>query len=130
MDSRRVALIFGITFVAVGLIGFVPNPLVAPGGLFAVNAAHNLVHLGTGAAFLVAALRYAVQSRTWIQGIGAVYTLVAILGFIPALFSGEHLLGIVHINEADKWLHVGLAIAILAAGFLFPAYQPPRRAST
>jgi hypothetical protein len=27
----------------------------------------------------------------------------------------------VAINEADKWLHVALAVVILAAGFMLPA---------
>ena len=49
--------------------------------------------------------------------IGAVYGLVTILGLIvgPGM-----LLGIVHINAADNWLHVFLTIVILGAGFLLP----------
>lgn len=120
MHTTNVALAFGITFVLVGLLGFVPNPLVSPDGLFAVNAAHNLVHLATGAVFLIATLRFSHQARAWIKGVGVAYAAVAALGFIPGLYSGEHLLGLVHINQADKWLHVGLAVVILAAGFLVP----------
>jgi hypothetical protein len=30
------------------------------------------------------------------------------------------LLGLVHINPADNWLHVALAVVILGAGFLLP----------
>jgi hypothetical protein len=30
----------------------------------------------------------------------------------------------VMINEADKWLHVALAAAVLAAGFLLPDDKP------
>ncbi len=33
------------------------------------------------------------------------------------------MLGIVHINEADRWLHLGFAIAILGAGYL-PGNKP------
>lgn len=127
MNTKVLALGFGITFILVGLIGFFPNPLVAANGLFAVNAAHNLVHLVTGAVFLLAALKFATSSAAWIKAVGFAYAAVAVLGFIPALFSGEHLLGIVHINQADKWLHVGLAIVILLSAYLVPPY-PTRSA--
>ena len=49
--------------------------------------------------------------------IGIVYAAVAVLGLIvgPGI-----LLGLVHINSADNWLHVALAVVILAAGFGLP----------
>jgi hypothetical protein len=34
------------------------------------------------------------------------------------------LLGLVHINEADRWLHLGLAVVILAARFSLPHRRP------
>ena len=49
--------------------------------------------------------------------VGVVYGLVAVCGFFMVM--DNMMLGVA-INEADKWLHVGLAIAILAAGFLLP----------
>ena len=118
MNSTTVNWVFGITFVAVGILGFVPNPLVAPDGVFAVNAAHNLVHLLTGGAFLFGAVKYANSGSAVLKIIGAAYALVAVLGFFVQ--DGGMLLGLVHINHADKWLHVGLAITILGAGFTVP----------
>ncbi len=47
---KNVAMIVGIIFLAVGVLGFVPA--LAPDGkllaIFAVNAAHNVVHLLVG----------------------------------------------------------------------------------
>ena len=111
VPARVLANLFGITFVAVGLLGFLPNPIVAPDGIFAVNAAHNLVHVLTGVGFLAGA--WFGHARTTLIGIGAAYVGVAILGFLT---SGDALLGLIHINTADKWLHAGLAGAILASG--------------
>jgi hypothetical protein len=42
----------GSVFVLVGFLGFVPNPIVSPEGMFQTNAMHNLVNLLNGAAFL------------------------------------------------------------------------------
>lgn len=115
-NSRNVALALGITFVAVTVLGFIPNPLVSPHGLFAVNLAHNLVHLVTGLGFIVGALVFAGREDRVIKVIGGLYFLVAIIGFFTR---GDMLLGIIHINQADRWLHLGLAMAILFAGYLF-----------
>ena len=117
MNTQTASLIFGIVFVLAGILGFVPNPLVAPHGLFAVNLAHNLVHIGTGAVFVAAALRFPDKANLVFKTVGAAYVLVAIAGFLT---SGNMLLGLVHINDADRWLHLGLAVVILAAGVVFP----------
>lgn len=117
MNTQNASYLFGVTFVLAGLLGFVPNPLVAPHGLFAVNLAHNVVHILTGAVFLAAALRYPAKADVFIKAVGIGYVVVTIAGFLT---SGTMLLGLVHINEADRWLHLGLAGVILAAGFTLP----------
>ena len=113
IDSKLLARVLGVTFIAVGILGFIPNPLVSPDGIFAVNTMHNLVHIITGAGFIAGASFG--KSRATILGIGIGYITVAVLGFIA---TGDMLLGMIHINEADRWLHAGLAVAILAGGFI------------
>lgn len=120
MNIRNASYLFGITFVLAGLLGFVPNPLVAPHGLFAVNLAHNLVHVFTGVVFLAAALRFPGKADVIVKAVGMGYVVVTIAGFLT---SGTMLLGFVHINEADRWLHLGLAIVILAAGITLPNHH-------
>ena len=56
-----------------------------------------------------------------LKTVTAAYFGVAILGFLT---SGNTLLGLVHINEADRWLHLGLAIAMLLGVFI--ATSPSR----
>jgi hypothetical protein len=117
MNTQNASLLFGITFALAGILGFVPNPLVAPHGLFAVNFAHNLVHITTGAVFLAAALRFAHKADAIFKVVGVAYVLVTVVGFLT---SGNMLLGLVHINQADRWLHFGLAIVILGTGYALP----------
>lgn len=121
MTTQTASYALGIAFVLAGILGFVPNPLVAPQGIFAVNLAHNMVHLLTGGVFLVAAIRYAPKAGLFIKAVGGAYVVVTIAGFLTA---GTMLLGLVHINEADRWLHFGLALVILAAGFALPDKRP------
>jgi hypothetical protein len=121
MKARTVSLLFGLIFVTVGLLGFAPNSIIGNEGFFATNAAHNLVHILTGGVFLIGAIRYPDYSGRITKLVGVAYVVVTILGFLT---SGNLMLGIVHINDADRWLHLGLAIVILMAGFAFSDRKP------
>lgn len=125
VSSRTIALAFGVTFIVVAVLGFFPNSLVSPHGLFAVNLAHNLVHLATGLAFVAGAVVFIGREDRVTKVIGLLYLLVAVLGFFTR---GDMLLGVVHINQADRWLHLGLAIVILAAGYLLGPEDKDRTA--
>lgn len=117
VTSKNVSAVFGVAFVAAGLLGFAPNPLVAPEGVFEVNFMHNILHLVIAGVFLFGASKPEAVARITLQGLGIAGVILAILGFITA---DNMLLGLVHINEADKWLHAGLALVIVTAGFGLP----------
>ena len=114
MNTRTAGLIIGVVFVVVGILGFVPNPLVSSTGIFMVNAAHNLVHLISGAVILAGV--YSFGSALALKIIGVIYAIIAILG----LFMGGDMLFGIAMNMADHWLHVVLAVVILLAGFALP----------
>ncbi len=115
LNARTAAIVIGVVFLAVGVLGFIPNPLVSPTGLFAVNPAHNLVHIVSGLVLLAGA--YAgLGSSLALKIVGVVYAAVAVLGLISG--GNNMLLGLIQVNPNDHWLHVGLALVILAAGFL------------
>jgi hypothetical protein len=116
MSLKQIAVIFGIVFVVVGALGWVPA--VNPGGkllgIFDVNPAHNFVHLATGVVAIIAGVISEKGSRIFFQVFGVIYGLVGALGF----FSGDQpLLGIVANNAADSVLHVVFAVVALYLGF-------------
>ncbi len=117
---RKAAMAFGVVFVLIGLLGFVPlfttasddgNRLLL--GIFEVNAIHNVVHLASGVVALVAAGK-AATSRLYFQVFGVVYALVTVLGFIM-----DPVLGLIPVNLADNLLHVVIAGAALYLGFAY-----------
>jgi len=120
ITSKNLSLVLGIAFLAAGILGFIPNPVVSPDGLFAVNTIHNLVHILTAGVFIAGALGSESVARVTLQSVGVAYVGVTVLGFLT---EGHLLLGLVHINEADRWLHAGLAVVILVAGFGLPRLQ-------
>jgi hypothetical protein len=117
VNAKTAALVLGFVFVIVGVLGYVPNPIVGPNGFFVTNAVHNLIHIGSGIVLLAGAYTSFSPSLA-LKIIGVIYAVVAVLGF---LMQGDMMLGMVAMNGADRWLHVVLAIVILYAGFGLPA---------
>lgn len=114
---KTMAVLFGVVFLLIGILGFVPavtkDQMLL--GIFHVNAAHNVVHLLSGAVALFAGMTSVGASRTYFRIFGIVYGLVAVLGF----FVGDGmLLGLISNNTADTWLHVGIAAVSLLLGFM------------
>jgi len=110
-------MVFGVVFVLVGILGFVPNPLVGMEAIFETDMLHNVVHILFGVILIVAAKKSPAASSLWLIILGAVYLVLAVLGFMMVPDEGE-LLGLVHVNMADHWLHIVLGVALVAAGFL------------
>ncbi|PPD43299.1 MAG: hypothetical protein CTY15_10505 [Methylocystis sp.] len=109
-NADAIARIFGWVFLAAGVLGFFPNPLVSYRGLFEVNTLHNLVHIVSGGALLAAP--YYNLSVSIMRIIGVVYAIVMVLGFIST-----DMMSWLAINQPDNWLHLILAGGLLWAGF-------------
>lgn len=133
---QKVALVYGIVFLVVGIAGFIPgltsnvDTMEFAGhmseamllGVFQVSVLHNIVHLLFGISGLVVALR-PVWSRNYLIGGGIIYALLLVYGLF---FHGEHDANFVPLNTADNWLHGGLALTMLVLGiFLGPEKRRP-----
>jgi len=121
---KTLGMLFGIVFLAVGILGFVPGvtttgadgmPMLL--GIFMVNTAHSIVHIASGVVFLLASMAGAGAASLWFKLFGLVYAVVAVLGFMTP---NGLLLGLISNNPADTWLHVGLAAEMLLIGFAVP----------
>lgn len=115
--QQLVALILGIVFLLIGILGFIPALVPNDNllGIFSVNGVHNIVHLLIGILGIAAAL--SSQGRLFNQVIGIVYLLIGILGFVPVVASGDMLLGLVRINLADNLLHIVVGLLVIVVGF-------------
>ena len=127
--AQLYALLVGGTLVIAGIIGFFySSDFKAPGdvkdvfGILSVNGWHNVVHIVTGAAGLLA-LGYA--ARAYAGVLGVVYIAVAVWGFI--LGNHENILGFLPVNTEDNVLHALLGVAGLGAYFATPAATAPAR---
>ena len=110
------ALVIGLTLVVAGIAGFFYSASFSTGdgterdavlGILDVNGWHNLV-LGSYRG-----------ARAYALGLGVVYLLVTLLGFIAG--DGEEILNLIPVNTEDNFLHLLIGIAGIAAGLATPA---------
>lgn len=115
--TKTVVTLISLVLLAVGIIGFFNDPVL---GTFEVDTVHNIIHLASGLVGLVMASQG--NARGFALGFGLIYGVVTLLGF--AMHSGDaptKLLGLVEVNHADNYLHLGLTVVLLLLGFMKPA---------
>ena len=132
MTTRRFALMIGIVFLAIGVLGFVPS-LVTPApeqapdvaitayygflfGVLPVNYFVNLAHMAMGA-WGIAASRGESGARGYARAIAVISGALAVVGLIPAL---NTIFGLMPVYGKDVWLHAVAAIAAAFFGWVMP----------
>ena len=130
--AKLYATVVGGVLVVAGIIGFFYSASFgSPGkvddvfGILSVNAWHNIVHILTGAIGLLVA---GYAAREYALGLGAVYLVIAVWGFI--IGGGESILGFIPVNTEDNFLHLILGVLGVGAGLATPreARAAPARA--
>ena len=122
--AQTLAMVFGVVFLAVGILGFIPgittnyDDLAFAGedsraellGIFQVSILHNIVHALFGIAGLALARTWD-GARTYLLAAGVIYAVLWILGIIGGA-------DWIPANTADDWLHFVLALALLGAWYV------------
>lgn len=119
MTAKNVALLFGFVFIAVGVLGFVDNPIIgeSPDAIFHADQFHNFVHIGSGVLFILVALAATSAVKGFMVLFGLVYLALGVIGYLNFGKEGAgKVLGILHVNAADNYLHIALGVVILIAG--------------
>jgi Domain of unknown function (DUF4383) len=116
--AKTICTILGVVFILVGLAGFAKHDLLGAH----LSAAHNVVHLVSGAIALYLGLKGSLSAaRTFCIIFGAVYLLLGIVGF--ALGTGEHKMfavipGTLEFGTMDHIIHLALGVIFLIGGFM------------
>ena len=125
---QTAALVVGITFLLVGILGFIPgitsnyDDMSFAGhdsdaqllGLFQTSVLHNIVHLLFGIAG-IALSRTWEGARTFLIGGGVIYLVLFVYGLI---FHGEQGANFVPMDWADNVLHLLLGVGMVGLGVL------------
>lgn len=112
---RFFSFLFGLFFLAIGVLGFMPD--YVPDGLlfgyFQVDNTLSLIHIISGVLGLLAAAG-GFLSKLYLMIFGIIYAILAVAGFVMA---GD--LSITQVNMADNILHLGIGVVALYLGFIF-----------
>ena len=132
--ARLYCTLVGAVLVIAGIIGFFYSASFDTGtaavaadtdevfGILGVNGWHNLIHIALGVLALAVAGSTS-GARAYCLGIGLVYLVLAIWGFVD----GDNILiGLIPVNNEDNFLHLILGLTGLAAGAATPAAARPR----
>ena len=125
---QQAALLVGIVFLAVGILGFIPgittnwDDMSFAGhesgaellGIFQTSFLHNIVHLLFGIAG-IAMSRTWEGARTFLIGGGVIYLVLFLYGIIVGTDSSANF---VPMNGADDVLHAALGVAMVALGLV------------
>lgn len=132
--AQTLALLFGVVFLLVGILGFIPGITEdAPGsfagedsdgsllGIFQVSILHNLAHLAFGIGILAA--RKHATALTYLLVGGLAYAGLFVLGILGAL-------DWLPADDTDDWLHIALGAALLAGWFIAKKEDDPAAVRT
>jgi hypothetical protein len=138
--AQTLALVFGIAFLAAGILGFIPgittnyDELEFAGnesgaellGIFQVSILHNIVHLLFGIAGLALARTWD-GARTYLLSAGVIYVVLFVYGILVSSGSDANF---VPANSADDWLHLALGVGLLASWWVSGRERPTTAAVT
>ncbi|WP_240506688.1 DUF4383 domain-containing protein [Thermoactinospora rubra] len=120
------ALVVGLAFLLVGVLGFIPGVTSNIGelefaghrsdamllGVFEVSILHNIVHLLFGVAGVLLARTWG-GARAFLVGGGAIYLVLWLYGL---LIPHDSAANFVPVNTADNWLHFALGAVMVVLG--------------
>jgi hypothetical protein len=139
MKASSFALIAGIVYLALGILGLVPAALVPPPmdtpptrfallygyllGLFPVNILQTALNIAVGALGL-AAWSGRFNSTLYARALAWFFGVLAVMGMLPML---NTVFGLMPLHAHDIWLHAITALAAAYVGWREPAATRERR---
>lgn len=138
MKTSTFALVFGVAYLAAGVLGLIPAllqppPADAPAttftllygyllGLFPVNLLHTAVHLAIGLWGIAA--WSSGNPILYARSLALLYGVLAVVGMVPGLNTG---FGWIPLHSHDVWLHGLTAVVAAYFGWRHDAVPAERR---
>jgi Domain of unknown function (DUF4383) len=123
---RALAIVYGIVFIALGVLGFIPK--VSPDYMlfyvFRVNVLNNVLYFITGIIAFWVGFKSRHASILYFQIFGVIYLVWSILSFYYG--NEKPVFSVIANNIADAVLYLGISLITLWIGFGL-AYKSSRQ---
>lgn len=120
--SKTLACLMGLLLMLIGLVGFLPNPVIGEEGYFRTNAILNLTLIAFAIALLLSATRSEDRAATGLYSVATLSLALAVVGYVLLANQPEGaavtLFDLVLCNRADVWLLAGTAAVLVGCGML------------
>jgi Domain of unknown function (DUF4383) len=128
--AQMFALVFGVVYLVVGIIGFAVTGFDDFAGetfndeliIFAVNPLHNIVHILLGAVWIGAS-----RTHEAAKGINLLFGIVLLVVFILGMVGALKWLAIEGAESPDNYLHLATAVLAIYFGTAGAAGTRPAR---
>ncbi len=124
MIAKTAAIFFGVVFILIGILGYIPNPIVGESAdaVFHADSIHSIVHIASGVLFLLFGIAAPQNASGFLKIFGIVYFVIGVIGLVNIGSAAmTKVFGFLHVNQSDNYLHIGLGLVILLAGIFLPA---------
>lgn len=112
--AKTFAVLFGVVYVLMGLIGFFDTGLVGTAGVFAADGLTSAMFVLVGAVLLAGGLATVSRARNLNTIVGAVLALLAVVGFLMVPDRGE-MLGM-FVSGSVHWFNLIAGALLFGSG--------------
>ena len=116
MSLKTWGWVFGVVFIVIGLLGFVPGAVTPDGmlfGILSVDTMSSVVYMISGILAIAAIWGAGTYAQLYFKVFGVIYALIMLVGFVQ----GSTVLGLMTTNMADNVLNLVIAGIALWLGF-------------
>ncbi len=114
MSGKTAAVALGAIFLIIGLLGFVPNPLLGHHALFEETTGLDWERVIMGSVLIGIGVWAPLRAILWLRILAALYALNVLI----TLVATKSLSSFVKIDTAGNWLHFGLGLLLIAAALV------------
>lgn len=112
--AKTFAVLFGVVYVLMGIVGFFNTGLVGTAGVFAADALTSSMFVLVGAVLLTGGLASLSRARNMNTMVGAVLVLLSLVGFLMVPDRGE-MLGM-FVSDSVHWFNLIVGAILFGSG--------------
>jgi len=117
--AKALARILGVVLLILGLISFLPNPLIGEDGYFAANPMHGALYMLVALTLVAFSVKGESMAAAGLYFSGILFLALGVLGYRelePYPYGKVTIFGIILYSHSDMWLSFALSAVLFVSG--------------